>query len=93
MFFQIGLPFIVGIFALIGVILVLTTRPDAFDAADRRTRGVWAGLLGGSAVFLLVPLLSQLFLGIPMIAGMVITGIYWFDVRPQIKDLLANAQG
>ena len=66
---------------------------DAFDAADRKSRNVWAGLLVGSAIFLLLPWLGWAMLGIPMIAGLVITGIYWLDVRPQIKDIMSNAQG
>ena len=44
-------------------------------------------------VFLLLPWLGWAMLGIPLIAGLVITGIYWLDVRPQIKDILSNAQG
>ncbi|WP_448851687.1 DUF2516 family protein [Corynebacterium sp. 335C] len=93
LFFQWGLPMVVGLLALAGVVMVLTTRPDAFDAADRKSRGTWAGLLGASAVFLLLPPLGWLMLGIPVIAGLVITGVYWMDVRPQIRDILGNAQG
>lgn len=92
-FFRIGVPMLVGVAALVGLIMVATTRADAFDAADRKSKGVWAGLLGGSAVFLLFPVFGWAMLGIPIIAGCVITGIYWLDVRPQIKDLLENAQG
>lgn len=91
--FQFGLPMLVGIFALIGAVMVLTTRADAFDAADRKSRGIWTAMMFGSAAFLLMPWIGWAFLGIPIIAGMVITGIYWMDVRPQIKDILANAQG
>lgn len=91
--FQAGIPMIIGVFALIGAVMVITTRADAFDAADRKSRGVWAAMMFGSAAFLIVPGFGWLFMGIPIIAGIVITGIYWMDVRPQIKDLLANAQG
>lgn len=91
--FRIGVPVLVGVMALVGLVLVLTTRADAFDAADRKSKGAWAGLLAGSAVFLIFPMLGWAMLGIPVIAGCVITGVYWLDVRPQIKDLLANAQG
>lgn len=91
--FQFAIPFVIGIFALVGAIMVITTRADAFDAADRKSRNVWAGLLVGSAIFLLLPWLGWALLGIPMIAGLVITGIYWLDVRPQIKDIMSNAQG
>lgn len=91
--FQYAIPFLVGIMALVGAVLVITTRPDAFDAADRKSRNIWAGLLVGAAIFLLLPWLGWMMLGIPLIAAMVITGVYWLDVRPQIKDILANAQG
>lgn len=91
--FQYAFPFLVGIMALVGAVMVITTRPDAFDAADRKSRNVWAGMLVGSAIFLLLPGLGWMMLGIPLIAGMVITGVYWLDVRPQIKDILGNAQG
>lgn len=91
--FQLWLPMALSLFALVGFFLVLRTRPDAFDAADRKSKGVWAGLLFGSAIFLFFPVIGWLLLGIPIIAGLVITGIYWMDVRPQIRDILDNAQG
>ncbi|WP_295629474.1 DUF2516 family protein [uncultured Corynebacterium sp.] len=91
--FRIGLPMLIAIAAIAGLVLVLTTRADAFDAADRKSKGIWAGMLGGSAFFLGFPGIGWMMLGIPIIAGMVITGIYWMDVRPQIKGILDNAQG
>lgn len=91
--FRVGLPFLVGIMAIVGVVLVLTTRADAFDAADRKSRTIWAALLAGSALFLVIPQLGWILMGIPTIAGLVLTGLYWLDVRPQIRDLLDNAQG
>ena len=91
--FQWGLPMLVGIMALIGLVLVLMTRPDAFDAADRRPRGTWAAMLGASALFLLIPPLSWMMLGIPMIAGLVMTGVYWRAVRPQTRATRDTAQG
>lgn len=92
-FFRVILPMGVGVAALVGLIFVATTRPDAFTAADRKSKGVWAAILGGSAFFLIVPGLGWMMMGIPIIAGAVLTGIYWLDVRPQIKDILSNAQG
>ena len=91
--FRIVIPMIVALASVAGLVIVLTTRADAFDAADRKSKGVWAGLLGGSAVFLAFPMIGWMMLGIPIIAGMVITGIYWLDVRPQIRGILDNAQG
>lgn len=91
--FRLAVPMLCAVFAVIALVLVLTTRADAFDAADRKSKGIWAGLLAGSAVFLGFPVLGWAMLGIPIIAAMVITGIYWMDVRPQIKSILDNAQG
>ena len=91
--FWFGIPPIIGIGALVGLFLVLSTRPDAFDAADRKSRGTWAAMLGGSAFFLLLSPLGWMLFGIPIIAGAVITGVYWMDVRPQIRGILDNAQG
>ncbi len=91
--FRIGLPMLLAIAAIAGLIMVLTTRADAFDAADRKSKGVWAAMLGGSAAFLAFPMIGWMMLGIPIIASLVITGIYWLDVRPQIRGILDNAQG
>lgn len=71
--------------AFVGAIMVATTRDDAFTAADRQSKWVWLALLIGSTLVLLVGFIPIL----PWIA-MVITGLYWFDVRPQIKDILAG---
>lgn len=91
--FRIGLPMLLAIAAIAGLVMVLTTRADAFDAADRKSKGVWAAMLGGSAAFLAFPMIGWMMLGIPIIASLVLTGIYWLDVRPQIRGILDNAQG
>ena len=91
--FRIVIPMIVALASVAGLVIVLTTRADAFDAADRKSKGVWAAMLGGSAAFLAFPMIGWMMLGIPIIASLVITGIYWLDVRPQIRGMLDNAQG
>ncbi|MFC3849263.1 DUF2516 family protein [Corynebacterium hansenii] len=91
--FRIALPMLLAVAAVVGLVMVLTTRADAFDAADRKSKGVWAGMLAGSAAFLAFPMIGWMMLGIPIIASLVITGIYWLDVRPQIRGILDNAQG
>ena len=47
-----------------------------------RTSGYGVALLGGSAVLMNLPL--------PFVSwvGAIITGIYWFDVRPQLKSII-----
>lgn len=72
----------VSLFALIGAVLAAMTREDAFRAGDRQNKWVWVGLLVGSALVMNLPL--------PFVSwiGAIITGIYWFDVRPQLKTII-----
>ena len=72
----------VSLFALIGAVLAAMTRDDAFRAGDRQNKWVWVGLLFGSALLMNLPL--------PFVSwiGAIITGIYWFDVRPQLKAII-----
>lgn len=72
----------VSVFALIGAVLAAMTREDAFRAGDRQNKWVWVGLLVGSALVMNLPL--------PFVSwiGAIITGIYWFDVRPQLKAII-----
>lgn len=72
----------VSIFAIVGAVLAATTREDAFRAGDRQGKWVWVGLLAGSAV--------AMNLHLPFIEwiGAVVTGVYWFDVRPQLKAII-----
>ena len=73
---------ILALTAIIGAVLAATTREDAFRAGDRQGKWVWVGLLAGSAVAMAtgMPFLSWI--------GTVITGVYWFDVRPQLKAII-----
>ena len=68
--------------AIAGAVLAAATREDAFRAGDRQGKWVWVGLLAGSAVAMAtgMPFLSWI--------GTVITGVYWFDVRPQLKAII-----
>ena len=72
----------VSLFALIGAVLAAMTREDAFRAGDRQNKWVWVGLLFGSALVMTLPL--------PFVSwiGAIITGVYWFDVRPQLKAII-----
>lgn len=73
--------------AILGAVLCASTRDDAFDAADRKGKWIWVGLLVGSAIVVVtrLPFLSWI--------GLVVIGLYWFDVRPQIKDILNGNYG
>ncbi|MTD92355.1 DUF2516 family protein [Corynebacterium hiratae] len=72
----------VSLFALVGAVLAAMTREDAFRAGDRQNKWVWVGLLFGSALLMNLPL--------PFVSwiGAIITGVYWFDVRPQLKAII-----
>lgn len=78
-----------GIAGIVGLIMVAMTRPDAFPAADRQSKGTWLALMAGASLACLiggaVPMLG--------IAGVVVVGLYWWDLRPQLRDLLGGAQG
>jgi putative membrane protein len=78
---------IVAICGVVGAVQVGMTREDAFRAADRQSKWVWLGLLLGSAFVSSIGLAYMAFMAI---IGVVIIGIYWFDVRPQIKDILSG---
>lgn len=79
-----GLFYAVALAGALGVLQCLTTREDAFPAADRKPKMTWVAILAGST-------LAQFLYQIPFIGwiGMVAIGIYWFDVRPSIKDVLS----
>ena len=68
--------------AIVGAMLAATTREDAFRAGDRQGKWVWVGLLAGSAVAMATGMTFLSWI------GAVITGVYWFDVRPQLKAII-----
>ena len=73
---------VLALTAIIGAVLAATTREDAFRASDRQGKWVWVGLLAGSAVAMATGLAFLSWI------GAVITGVYWFDVRPQLKAII-----
>ena len=84
--FQIG-SISLALSGVVAAVLAGITRDDAFEAADRQNKWIWVSMLALSAlmVWLRFPFLSWI--------GLVIIGLYWFDVRPQIKDLLSGNGG
>lgn len=82
-----GIYIAIAIAGFIGAFMVATTREDAFEVAGRQSKLVWTALLGVSGFALL--------LGLPFLTwiGMVVVGLYWWDVRPQIKNILAGNGG
>lgn len=71
-----------AIAAIVGLIMVVMTREDAFPAGDRQPKMIWTAILGGSAFAMILPL--------PILSwvGAVATGVYWFDVRPQLRSII-----
>ena len=73
---------ILALTAIIGAVLAAATREDAFRAGDRQGKWVWVGLLAGSAIAMATGMAFLSWI------GAVITGVYWFDVRPQLKAII-----
>ena len=72
----------IAVAGVAGVITAAMTREDAFPAADRQPKMMWVALLLGSTVLQFmsfVPLLPWF--------GIVVIGVYWFDVRPSLIDV------
>ena len=73
---------ILALTAIVGAVLAAATREDAFRAGDRQGKWVWVGLLAGSAIAMATGMAFLSWI------GAVITGVYWFDVRPQLKAII-----
>ena len=78
---------VVGVAGIVGAVMAATTRADAFEAANRQSKGTWVGILALAALACL--------LRFPFIAwfGAVAVGIYFFDVRPQIQRIVNGDYG
>lgn len=62
----------------------LRTRPDAFPAIGRRSKGLWLALTGAAVLVALAGFSAMSILGI---AAIVISGIYLLDIRPRIQEI------
>lgn len=78
---------VVGVAGVVGAVMAATTRADAFEAANRQSKGAWVGILALAALACL--------LRFPFIAwfGAVAIGIYFFDVRPHIQRIVNGDYG
>jgi hypothetical protein len=65
----------------------LRTRPDAFPAIGRQSKGLWLALTGGAT---LVSLAQFSPIGILGIASIVIASVYLLDIRPKIAEILSG---
>lgn len=77
----------VGVAGAAGAVLAALTRDDAYDAASRQSKWVWVAILAGSALACLFRL--------PFIAwiGAVAIGVYFFDVRPHLNNIIRGNYG
>ncbi len=77
---------VLGVFCLIDAV---TRRPDAFVAADKKTKGTWIAITAGSAVVLGLALVSPAFepQSIFWLAAMIGVLVYLVDVRPRLKEV------
>lgn len=78
---------IIALCGVIGALLAVTTRDDAYEAGNRQSKWIWVAILVGSAFVVItrVPFLSW--------AGIVAIGVYWFDVRPHLKSIVNGNYG
>lgn len=73
---------LIAIAGVAGIVSALIMRPDAFAAGGRQSKVAWLAILVGSSLVVLtqVPFLSWF--------GMVAIGVYWFDVYPNLRDIV-----
>lgn len=67
-------------------------QPDAYTAADKRTKGFWILLTAGAVAlgaFSLLGVLGSVF----AIIGIVLAGVFLADVLPALRTVMGNAQG
>lgn len=78
---------LVGLAGIVGAVLAGLTRPDAFEAGDRMPKMAWVAILLFSGIACLS--------GIPFLAliGCIFIGLYFFDVRPQLNNILRGNYG
>ncbi|WP_374725081.1 DUF2516 family protein [Corynebacterium guangdongense] len=78
---------LIALAGVVGAVLAATTRDDAYPAAGRQGKWIWVAILVASAfvVFTRFPFLSW--------AGIVAIGVYFFDVRPQIRNIVSGNYG
>ena len=84
----VGLSVVLGAFAFLDAV---SRRADVFPAADKRTKGLWVAITGGSALVFLFGALQPFGpFGPPdlfWIAAVIGSLVYVVDVRPTLKEI------
>jgi len=77
---------IIGVFAAVDA---ASRRSDAFAAADKQTKGTWAGITVACAVVLGLAFFGGAFLpqGLLWLAGLTGSLVYLLDVRPRLREV------
>jgi len=77
---------IVGVFAAVDAV---SRRADAFAAADKQTKGTWAGITVACAVVLGLAFFGAAFepQGLIWLAGLTGSLVYLLDVRPRLREV------
>lgn len=77
----------VGVAGIVGAVIAGVTRADAFEAGDRMPKLAWVAILLVSSIACLV--------GFQFLAliGCIFIGLYFFDVRPQLNNILRGNYG
>ncbi|HNP56551.1 MAG TPA: DUF2516 family protein [Gordonia sp. (in: high G+C Gram-positive bacteria)] len=79
-----------GLAGVLSLVHAALTRPDAFTAVDRQTKGFWVGILALSTLFLVVFGVAggvSAIIGMICLLGLVAVLVYLVDVRPKVDEV------
>jgi len=79
-----------ALLSLFAVFDAATRRPDAFAAADKKTKGTWGGITAGCAVVAVLGYLvggAFSVFGLLWLAALVGDLVYLLDVRPKLREV------
>lgn len=82
---------IVGVFAFTDAVI---RRPDAYPAADKKTKTTWLAITGISGMALVLGLYPLLVFPPPSLiwlAGMIGSLVYLLDVRPRLREVTGGS--
>lgn len=89
-FVMLALTLVALVIEAYALIHAVRTRPDAFEAAGKRTKNFWMAVTG---VAVLLGFVSLGGLGLLAIIGVVAAGVYLADVRPAVDAVQGRGRG